>query len=291
MIFFPGITEAAHARYFPHYTISVNRLARVNPRDLGAGEGIVDLSGYTEITRHGRYRRSVCELAGITRRWRKCGNLVAVATPDFMCEPAALARTGATIADHQRWTIENYDALVEADPEVYVLPVLQGYAPHEYARHVEAYGQRLAPGAWVGVGSVCKRNGEPRELLQVLDAIRAARPDLRLHGFGVKTTAFRLPAIRRAIHTSDSQGRNLGVRLSGGDNNDPVHVVAFVAGMRELLAADAPDPAAEVLAARAWRREVAERMVADRAPLIARRRSVRRPNHSLFDQPAEGAPC
>jgi hypothetical protein len=37
-----------------------------------------------------------------------------------------------TVADHQRLTIERYDALLAEDTGVYIMPVLQGYSPAEY---------------------------------------------------------------------------------------------------------------------------------------------------------------
>ena len=43
---------------------------------------------------------------------------------------------------------------------VYIMPVLQGYKPEEYIEHLNMYGSRPSLGAWVGVGSVCKRNGD-----------------------------------------------------------------------------------------------------------------------------------
>jgi hypothetical protein len=41
----------------------------------------------------------------------------------------------------------------------FTLPVLQGYSPRSYAAHLGCYGELLTLGQWVGVGSVCKRNG------------------------------------------------------------------------------------------------------------------------------------
>lgn len=75
-----------------------------------------------------------------------------------------LEKTGLTITDHQRLTIERYDELLRCDTGVYIMPVLQGYAPKDYVSHVRQYGYRLAQGAWVGVGSVCKRNGDIRAI-------------------------------------------------------------------------------------------------------------------------------
>lgn len=73
--------------------------------------------------------------------------------------------TGKTIEEHQALTIERYDALLTCDiGGVYIMPVLQGYAPEDYVRHIGMYGDCLAPSMWVDVGSVCKRNGDPRAI-------------------------------------------------------------------------------------------------------------------------------
>jgi hypothetical protein len=71
------------------------------------------------------------------------------------------------------------------------MPVLQGYSPESYAAHVDQYAELFTPGQWVGVGSVCKRNGNPDQIEDILLAIKAERPDLQLHGFGI--TLSRVP--------------------------------------------------------------------------------------------------
>jgi len=149
----------------------------------------MDSGAFTEIATHGRYRQTVEEYADEVRRWISVGQLRAVVAQDYMCEPFILRKTGLTVDEHQRLTIDRYDRLVDLlGDSVYVMPVLQGYMPVEYARHVAMYGGRLAPNAWVGVGSVCKRNATPRSVEGVLRVIRDVRPDLRLHGFGLKIT-------------------------------------------------------------------------------------------------------
>ena len=45
---------------------------------------------------------------------------------DWMCEPAMLARTGLTVAEHQAGTVANYLELRAAAPELPFIPVLQG---------------------------------------------------------------------------------------------------------------------------------------------------------------------
>jgi hypothetical protein len=136
-----------------------------------------------------------------------------------MCEAFILAKTGLTVCDHQRLTVERYDALLRADTGVYILPVLQGYRPEEYVQHIRMYGDRLKPGMWIGVGSVCKRNGDPRAIEDVLLAIHAERPDLRLHGFGLKSTALKSGIVDQLLFTADSMAWSYAARMKGRNGN------------------------------------------------------------------------
>lgn len=138
-----------------------------------------------------------------------------------MCEPFVLARTGLTLADHQRLTIERYDAIRDAlGEDIYLMPVLQGYRPQEYVDHIQQYGARLGLGAWCGVGSVCKRNSDPSAIRAVLLAIKEARPDLRLHGFGVKITALASPTVRQLLYSADSMAWSYNARRNGRNANN-----------------------------------------------------------------------
>lgn len=199
--------------------ISVNRLYK-RKSDFAVGEWIMDSGAFTTIAKHGCYPQPVSEYAAHVRRWRFCGKLLAAVAQDYMCEPHMLAKTGLTIADHQRLTIERYDSLLAEETGAYILPVLQGYEPADYVTHVCQYGERLTPGMWVGVGSICKRNGTPGAILAVLEAIRAERPDLRLHGFGVKTTSLLCPEIRDALYSADSMAWSFAARKQGRSAND-----------------------------------------------------------------------
>lgn len=181
----------------------------------------MDSGAFTTVNKFGGYPEEPAVYAAQIRRWADNGELLAAVSQDYMCEPFVLARTGLTIADHQRLTIERYDALLEAGTAgVYVMPVLQGYAPADYVAHIRQYGPRLAHGAWVGVGSVCKRNGTPSAIECVLLAIKAERPDLRLHGFGVKITSLGSQLVRDLLHSADSMAWSYAARMTGGDGND-----------------------------------------------------------------------
>lgn len=230
--FFVGLDRTTHAHRFERVCISVNRL-RERKSDFEVGEWIMDSGAFTEISTHGRYREGPEEYAAQIRRWSRCGRLLAAITQDYMCEPFILEKTGLTVADHQRLTIERYDALLAQSLPVYLMPVLQGFRPEEYVAHLRQYGERLRPGMWVGVGSICKRNSSPGEIEAVLAAIHAARPDLRLHGFGVKLTSLRSGVVRSLLWTADSMAWSFSARKQGRNAHDWREADRFVRRVQE----------------------------------------------------------
>lgn len=222
MRFYVGLSEPSQARRLDRVFISANRLRRLaDGYRFVVDEWVMDSGAFTEVSTHGGFRTTPAEYAALIRRFAHVGELHAAVAQDFMCEAPILARTGLTVAAHQRMTIERYDALEAEDTAgVYILPVLQGYEPRDYARHVAAYGDRLAEGSWVGVGSVCKRNGAPVEIARVLSAILDVRPDLRLHGFGIKLTSLSRECVVRQLFSADSMAWSFGARRNGRDQND-----------------------------------------------------------------------
>jgi hypothetical protein len=220
--FYTGIHQPSDAKRLGPVFVSVNRLSGPKGRKAKFTDQpwILDSGAFTILARHGGYPESPGAYAAHIRRWAS-PNLVAAVAQDYMCEPFMLATTGLTVADHQRLTIERYDELLRHDVgRVTIMPVLQGYDPAEYAEHVRAYGSRLAFGAYVGVGSVCKRNGRPGAVLAVLAAIHAERPDLRLHGFGLKSTSLKVEAIRDHLASADSMAWSYAARREGRNGND-----------------------------------------------------------------------
>lgn len=223
MRFFTGLHQPSDARHFDAAFVSVNRL-RGRKGAFAVGDWIMDSGAFSEISQHGRYRHSVAEYADEIRRWSGNGNLLAAVAQDWMCEPWIVAKTGLSVFEHQKRTVKRYDDLIadlaSTGTGVYVMPVLQGYEPSSYIRHLIMYGSRLAPGAWVGVGSVCKRNGDVRAIQTVLLGIKEWRPDLRLHGFGLKTTALADPLVRSLLETADSMAWSFAARREQRNPND-----------------------------------------------------------------------
>lgn len=227
-----GLHHPCDAQHFGCCFVSVNVLRkRKTLKHMGAW--ILDSGAFTEVSRHGGYRHSVATYADEVARWSRFGRLLAAVSQDYMCEPAILKRTGLTVEEHQRLTIERYDALLVelrargcATP---VLPVLQGYEPADYVRHLAMYGSRLTADHWVGVGSVCKRNGEIDSILDVFRTIYDAAPELRLHGFGLKTNALSAPVVRTLLWSADSMAWSFQARRQGRDANDPAEAARWMA--------------------------------------------------------------
>jgi hypothetical protein len=248
MIFFVGIHQPSDAHRFAHCMISINRLLRLRAKPT-IRRWLMDSGAYTTIDKHGGYPRPPEEHAERIWEYRGLGILMAAVSQDYMCEPHMLERTGLTIADHQRLTIERYDRIkahlhhlesrrLPGTPGApYLMPVLQGYAPADYVHHIRQYGERLPRGAFVGVGSVCKRNSTPAAVLAVLLAIKAERPDLRLHGFGLKITALEIPEIAELLESSDSMAWSHHARKNGRNANNWREAAAYVQKVERVLAA------------------------------------------------------
>lgn len=224
--FFIGLHQPNHAAHFGRCCISINRL-RTRRKPVPGREVLLDSGAFTEISRHGGYRSTVAEYAGHIRRLAGIMSIAAAVAQDYMCEAWILSRTGLTIADHQRLTIDRYDQLAAESLPVPIMPVLQGYEPGDYVRHLRAYGDRIGAGRWVGVGSVCKRNGSPADVLQILAAVAGERPDIRLHGFGLKSTALLDPSIRRLLYSADSMAWSFAARREKRNQNDWREAAAF----------------------------------------------------------------
>ena len=241
MRFFVGLHHASDAKRFDAAFISINRL-RDRKSGFEVGDWIMDSGAFSTIAKYGDYPDAPAAYAAQVKRWSTNGNLLAAVSEDYMCETEMqelaaklLGREPRTIEENQRLTIERYDALMACDVGgAYIMPVLQGYEPSEYVNHLRQYGERLKPGAWVGVGSVCKRNGSPAEIEAVLLAIKSERPDLRLHGFGLKTTALRSEIVRECLESADSMAWSFAARRNGRNGNSWLEAKRFADSIRSM---------------------------------------------------------
>src|SRR5262249_51387116 len=123
MMFFVGLHQPSDAKHFHSAFVSVNRL-RGRKKSVGAEQWIMDSGAFTEISTHGHYRHSVEQYAAEINRWAYPGSgMIAAVSQDYMCEPFILQKTGLTIEDHQRLTIERYDDLLRLVRGTYLIPV------------------------------------------------------------------------------------------------------------------------------------------------------------------------
>ena len=217
-LIYVGLDRPADAAHLDRVMLSYNSLER-RQSCFEVGRWILDSGAFTRVV-SGKGHVAVKQYAAAVRRWRGCGQLEAAVPQDYMCEPIALRATGKTVNEHQLLTTARWLALRDAVPEQYVLPVLQGWTPQDYQRHVDQIDAELPKGAWVGVGSVCKRQGAPTAISAVLTAILEVRPDLLLHGFGVKATALALTDIRARFHSIDSMAWSYAARRQGRNQHD-----------------------------------------------------------------------
>jgi hypothetical protein len=210
----------------PRAFVSVNRL-RNRKSDFIANDWIMDSGAFTEISTYGTYRYSYYEYVDQIERWRACGNMLAAVSQDWMCEPFIVGKTGLNVREHQLRTIHRYAQIRSATTQ-YIMPVLQGYIVEDYLSHIEQYGKLLRQGAWVGVGSICKRNTKIEAIEYILGAIKKLRPDLRLHGFGLKVTALRSAFVRSCLYSADSMAWSFHARKHGRDGNSLREALEFV---------------------------------------------------------------
>jgi hypothetical protein len=264
MNFYVGLHMPSHADRFKRCMISVNRLRDRKSEVPGTCAIMLDSGSFTEVERNGRFAWS-------GGRWQKfadaveCivernpGRIVAAVQPDFMCEPGMREKLNSSTITNIGHTVDMYMHLMDrwnGKPPCYILPVLQGYEPEDYVRCLYDFGSNISPpetpsrewtfgllgerylkrGAWVGVGSVCKRNTDPKQIVAVLRAIKDLRPDLRLHGFGVKLTALRDPEVRSLLYSADSMAWSFHARMHGRSGNDVNEAIQYVHKVeRELV--------------------------------------------------------
>lgn len=166
--------------------VSHGRLARVKRLPVALAPWGLDSRGFTEISTHGQWTIPAADYARAADLYRReIGQLDIASIQDWMCEPFITAKTGLSVAEHQRRTVASWLELRDLAPEVPWMPVLQGWCPGDYDDHAAMY-DRACP-SWrlgrVGLGSVCRRQGTIRISLLVASL---AREGLRIHGFGVK---------------------------------------------------------------------------------------------------------
>ncbi len=231
--------------------ISRNRLARLKHWPIAAHRWAKDSGMFSRLLTHGEPEPVKDYAASVRRAVEEVGQMDWAAPQDWMCEPVMLKRTGLTVRDHQRKTVENYLDLRALD--VPVIPVLQGWSYEDYFECLTMYyraGVVLRALPLVGLGSVCRRQDTDtaEELVRDLSA-----EGLRLHLFGFKLLGLR--RVSSYATSSDSMAWSFAARktppLPGCTHRNCANCLRYALLWRErvvrLVEASARRPAQGVL--------------------------------------------
>jgi hypothetical protein len=193
--------------------VSIRTINRIKSRPIAINDWCCDSGGFTELSLYDKWVTTPEQYVDDLYSAMSIGRMVWASPQDWMCEPHMLNKTGFTVEKHQHLTCSNFARLRQLAPDVPIIPVLQGWEPDDYRRHVDMYGQygiRLRDYSTVGLGSFCRRanvNGV-RELVIELKA-----EQLKLHGFGLKKDGLTL--FRDHLVSSDSMAWSFTGRIAG----------------------------------------------------------------------------
>ena len=239
MIFYLGTHEPAHMpRTAVPLFLSRRRLAPMKRLPRARGRWALDSGGFSELSLFGGWRTPAAQYVEEVRRFAgEMGNLDWAAIQDWMCEPHVVAKTGLSVAEHQRRTIASLLDLRDRAPDVPWTPVVQGWDPDDYVRHVDAYaaaGVDLRTEPVVGVGSVCRRQAG-KDAARILWSLRML--GLRLHAFGVKLGGLSVSA--DLLHSADSMAWSAAARreepLPGCTHMNCANCLRYALSWRERI--------------------------------------------------------
>lgn len=213
--------------------LSARRLRGQKKLSRSSGPVAVDSGRFTECSR-GEPPWPPRWYASEVLRWTESVGLTWAVIQDWMCEPFILAKTGLTVLEHQRRTVDSYMMLRRLAPEVHWVPVLQGWRYEDYLDHLGQYasaGVDLALLPLVGLGSVCRRQatGEAEHIVRGL-----ASRGLRLHGFGFKLSG--LARVADVMVSADSMAWSFAARrrppLPGHRHKNCANCLEYAIGWR-----------------------------------------------------------
>lgn len=204
----PDLFEPATRLFY-----SFNTLSKVRGLKPSAYELDCDSGGFTRLSMDGNWDRwsDAAFVAEVRRICSGLGRVVSFAIKDWMCEPQILAKTGLSVDEHQRRTVESFLRLRDMAPEIPWLPVLQGWEHDDYLRcweRYEAAGVALRTQNVVGLGSTCRRH--KTDMVEGLVAELHGQGLHNLHALGMKTDG-----LRRCVHflkRSDSLAWSVAAR-------------------------------------------------------------------------------
>ncbi len=218
--------------------VSHRRLTKRKTFPRALGPWALDSGGFSELSMFGEWRTTPEDYVAAVRRYMAAiGKMQWAAIQDWMCEPFIVARTGLSVVEHQRRTIENYLTLTAMAPEIPWAPVIQGFVRDDYHRHIDDYeaaGVDLRAMPIVGVGSICRRQGTELAA-RILRSISVR--GINVHAFGIKTLGLR--KVGDAIESSDSLAWSFNARrnppLAGCRHRNCANCLRYALRWRERI--------------------------------------------------------
>lgn len=194
--------------------VSRRTLIKVKKLKPSNGRWCCDSGGFTELSLHGKWTISPAQYVEELNKFNeKISNMDWAAPQDYMCEPNMLEKTGLTVQHHQRLTCENFLELQSLQPDVRIIPVLQGWDIDEYWNHIDMYmeyGIDLRNYETVGMGTFCRRSNM-NELLPLV--IGLEKYGIKMHGFGLNLRGVQM--FGSYMQSSDSTAWNKSAILNG----------------------------------------------------------------------------
>lgn len=193
----------------------MNRKSDIAP----IGEWSLDSGGFSEISQHGTWTISPQQYIQDVGRYVDWGGLNWAAPQDWMVEPHMIEKTGLSVEEHQRRTVDNFLTLRDEAPDLPFIPVIQGWTMRDYANCIDLYSEAgidLTKEQTVGVGSVCRREAT-YEIQAIMNQLYD-RGLHNIHGFGVKTNG--LKRYGQFLQSSDSMAWSIAARMGVGERCD-----------------------------------------------------------------------
>lgn len=186
-----------------------NKNLRIPRRWIPGAERFLDSGGFALLTRYPHYPFGLDDYLGLARRLEADW----IAARDVPCEPWGRLKT--PVKDRIQQTVDAAVELLEVpylgDYGIQPVSVIQGWTVQDYLSCVDQLRERDALTDLMAVGSCCKRT-DVRDVFEIARAVRSALPSrIRLHFFGLKTTALADAEFREIAYSVDTSAWTFGL--------------------------------------------------------------------------------
>lgn len=208
MNFYVGLGQQSHIMWVKDRFMLSFQVCRKRKHVWGIPdnlEWIMDSGAFNELKKHGEYTYTPEEYMTKVEIWQP-DYFVSM---DWMCEPFQLKKTGKTTKEHQQLSLDNQIRLTELLEDSWInkhtelIGVIQGWSKQDYIEHIDMLKEHDMMLPYMGIGSVCRRRAD-KKIIGIIRTIRKEAPNIKLHGFGVKTSLLKHPITYDCLDSVDS---------------------------------------------------------------------------------------